>query len=395
MLKILVLGGGFGGVRAALDLSKRVKGEITLVNSTHFHCYIPELYDVATAFLKNPQQKDLKRLKGSVDIHLEDIFKGTRVKVLVDRVEGIDLEKRSVRLANGELEYDYLVVALGSSSNYFGIKGAEEFSHPLKDAYDALNVRNDLDEMVKGAEGRTLEVVIAGGGFTGVELAGAMGRLVEGVGKITVVEATGEVLGGMPKWAREDALRCLKKQKVEVKLNCPIKEVKAHTMVADDGEVPFDYLIWTAGVKGIELKNGIKGVELGKKGQLQVLKDLSLEKYPEVFVAGDMAEFENGDKGYVPAAAWAAIAEAKTAARNVECRIKNLKLSNFNPPKSVFIVPIGDRFALSNAFGMRFKGIIGWVLKQGATLRYLFSIMPISEAIKLWGQEVEVDILEH
>lgn len=95
MPKVLILGGGFGGVRVALDLEKSApeNTEVTLVNDSHYHCYIPDLYEVSTALLKNPIKKEINNLKASVDIHLEDIFKGRRVKVLIDKVLGVDFEK--------------------------------------------------------------------------------------------------------------------------------------------------------------------------------------------------------------------------------------------------------------------------------------------------------------
>jgi NADH:ubiquinone reductase (H+-translocating) len=369
-----------------------------LVNDSHFHCYIPDLYEVSTALLKGDKKSDYNLLKSSVDLHLETLFKDKKVKLIIDKVLGIDLEKKSVKLQKDSLEYDYLVVALGSSSAFFGIPGADNFSHPLKTAEDALNIRNDLYELVQSAkgEGKSLNVVIAGGGFTGVELSGAMGPLLQKHGSITVVEATGNVLGGMPKWAQVDALKKLKSLKVDVRLNCAIKKVENDKLMIEGGEeIAFDYLIWTAGVKGIDLKDGVLGIELGKKSQIPVKDDLSVEGFPEVFVVGDFAQIGNPEKGFVPQAAWAAIAEAETAARNIRLTINDERLTSFVSPKSQFVVPIGERFALTNAFGFQIEGIIAWFIKLFITLRYFVLITSVGTALRIWKEEVEVDIMEH
>lgn len=249
-------------------------------------------------------------------------------------------------------------------------------------------------ELVHRQPGKT-EIVIAGGGFTGVELSGAMGPLLEHRGKITVIEATGNVLGGMPAWAQKAALRKLKSLKVNVKLNCAIKEVKAKEILVGGEKIPYDYLIWTAGVKGIDLKKGIQGVELGKKAQIPVGDDLSVPAHPEVFVVGDFAQIGNPGTGFVPQAAWAAIAEGEVVAKNIVARVNGQKTRKFNPPKSQFVVPVGEHFAITNASNLKLVGVWAWFIKQFIALRYFLSIMPFSDAWQIFRREVIVDIMEH
>lgn len=397
MEKILVLGAGFGGIRTALDLEKRLskKAQITLVSNSHYHCYIPDLYDVATARLKN--QDGYNSLKASVALHLEDLFKNKNITVIISKVLGINLPAKEVRLETQILTYDWLVIALGSTSAYFGIKGADQNSHPLKSAEDALKVRDDLDKLVSTSkeQGKTVNVAIAGGGFTGVEIAGALGKLLGSLGTITMVEAGNGVLGGMPDWARRKALEKLQELKVSIRLDCPIKEVTASEILTDNGNIPFNYLIWTAGIKGIDLAEGIKGVELGKKNQIPVGEDLSVPGYPNVFVVGDMAQVGSPEKGFVPQTAWAAIAEAKVAAENICLKMEGKNTRPFVSPKNEFVVPIGELFALTNAFGLKIEGAIAWMIKEFIALRYLISITGIKNAFQTWRKEIEVDILDH
>lgn len=399
--KILILGGGFAGVRAALNLADLgKKHQITLVSNTHNHCFVPDLYEVATTYLKNPHLKDYQKLAGTVDLHLEDIFKGKPVNVLLNTVKKIDLTQKQVFMEQGEpLSYDYLVIALGSVTEYFGVEGAENFSHPLKSAQDALNIRNDLDELITRAQNsdQTVKVVIAGGGFTGVELAGAMHKLLDHKSELTVIEGTDKVLNGMPEWAQVAALKKLQKLKVNVKLNCKATSVTENQLSIENQEpVPFDYLIWTTGVRGTPLPEGINGVEVNKRGRIELKEDLSIGAFPEVFVLGDIGQLNDAEgKPVVPQTAWAAIEEGKLAAQNIKLKLAGQSTVPYKPHAPAFIVPVGYGYALTNAFGLKLSGLIAWCAKQFATIRYLRSVLGLSAALSIWEKDVEIDLLDH
>jgi NADH:ubiquinone reductase (H+-translocating) len=399
--KILILGGGFAGVRAALNLAELGKShQITLVSNTHNHCFVPDLYEVATTYLKNPHLRDYQKLIGTVDLHLEDIFGDKDVLTLIDQVKKIDLSGKQVFFVNSEPQnYDFLVIALGSVTEYFGVEGAENFSHPLKSAQDALNIRNDLDELIirSKKEDRTAKVVIAGGGFTGVELAGAMGKLLQNKAELTVVEGMDKVLNGMPEWAQTAALKKLQKLKVNVKLNCKATSVTENLLNIENQEpVSFDYLIWTTGVRGTPVSEGINGVEVNKRGRIELKEDLSIGAFPEVFVLGDIGQLNDAaGKPVVPQTAWAAIEEGKLAAQNIKLKISNQPTLNYKPHAPAFIVPVGYGYALTNAFGLKISGIIAWCAKQFATIRYLKSVLGLSRAMNIWEKDVEIDLLEH
>lgn len=383
MTKVVVLGGGFGGVKVALGLSK--VAQVILVNDSPFHCYTPDLYEVVTTKLKHEDKLSFENLVSSVNIPLKSIF--SRVELIEQEVKSIDLKSKQISFAEGHLSFDYLVLALGSETNYFGIEGAKDFSHPLKKTEDALNIHNDLEElMMKGS----VKVVVAGGGFTGVELAGNLVSFIKG--QVSVIEGSDMVLGGMPPWAQTKALKRLKDLGVRVMLKSLIQEVRENQILIKNGEkIEFDYLIWTAGVKPQALE--IKGVTLTDKGQVSVLADLSVEGWPEVSAIGDLAFFKEGDR-VAPPAAWVAEGQAEVVIKNIKALLSGQATKTFNLPQSAFVVPVGKHYALSNAFGLRFSGLVAWIMKMGVTLIYMTSILPLHKALAYWFKGVRLRIDE-
>lgn len=401
MQKIIIAGAGFGGVRAALDLSKYLPNEkIILINDSPYHCYHADLYEVASAVLKKEKIIDFKNLSGTISIPLKKIFKNKNVDILVDTITKIDLEERILSTKNLKaLTYDFLVLGLGSTTNYYNIEGAQNFSHPLKTAENALNIRNDLEELI-AKNSRSTTVVIAGGGYTGCETAGQLVTFLSSIckrysidkSKIIILEATESVLPGMPNWSQALALKQLKKLGVEVRLQSPIKKVGYNKIICDNNEeIGFDYLIWTAGNIGANLQDQIQGVSFTKRKRIATKQDLSLEKYANVFVIGDLAECIDIKRGcLVSATAWAAIEQGSLVAKNIAAKIDNKPTRDYMPHDSVFVVPIGRKFALSNFADLKISGIIGWSLKRIIALKYFLSILPMFDAIKTWGKGVTI-----
>lgn len=400
--KIVIAGGGFGGVRTALDLSRLLpRADITLINDTPFHSFHPDLYEVATAILDKEQKIDFKNLAGTINIPLNKIFFGKNVKVVVDQIKEGNLEENNLSCRElGKVDYDFLILGLGSTTNYFAIEGAEEFSHPLKRGEDALNIRNDLDELVERSN-QPLSVVIAGGGFTGIELAGELINFLNKLEKkhgrrgfvtLTILEGSPSVLSGMPLWASKKALQRLQSLGVKVLLGHLIKKVDEEKVYCGGGQaVAYDYLIWTSGIKGGNIDNKIKGMEVTKQGQIAISPTLNLDKYPHVFVVGDLAAVLDKKRDCpVPATAWAAIGQAKVAALNIKLMLLGKKLLDYQPQNPIFVVPVGGKFALSNAYNLQFKGLTGWILKRLVSVKYMVSILPASEALITWWKGVKI-----
>ncbi|MBI2019100.1 NAD(P)/FAD-dependent oxidoreductase [Candidatus Daviesbacteria bacterium] len=392
MKHIVILGGGFGGIKVALDLpAKKCGFKITLVNDSPYHSFHPDLYELATTEVLHNDKLTFKNLMGTVNIPLNQIFKHKKVEIFVDQVKGINLNKKEVILGQSNLKFDYLVIALGSTTNYLGIEGAKEYSHPFKNTEDALNTRNDLCEIKNGSH-----VVIAGGGFTGVELAGLLAKFLKERGKLTLIEASSHLFNNMPKWAGSLAESRLTKLGVKLNLGCQITRVDRENIYCISGEkISCDYLIWTAGVKGAVPTDGIKGAVINGRGQIRVKSDLSAEGHDGVWVVGDMADLKDKNGSPIPQTARAALAQGKAVAKNIINKSMNLPPENYRTPNSYgFVVPIGPHYALSNIFNLNIYGLLAWFIKMCISLKYMLSILTPAVALQTWWRGVKIRINE-
>lgn len=396
---IVIAGAGFGGVRVALDLCRRRELQVTLINESPYHCFHADLYEVATAILDKERKIDFQNLESTVNIPLKKIFKHKNVKLIIDKVVSINLVNNSLTTKDtGQIKYDYLVLALGSTTDYFGIDGAKDFGHPLKTAEDALNIRNDIEELLTQAENLPT-IAIAGGGFTGVELAGEMAvflkkmakRLKKGRANLMVIEGSSMLLSGMPEWAQKAALKRLGKLEVEVWTNKLIKKVEKDKLIIEKGaSIMFDYLIWTTGVRGAVVVEDSKGVEVNQKGRIVPGWDLSINSFPNILVVGDFSECIDKKSCPIAQTAWVAIAQGKLAAKNILSRIYGEESKSYQHFDLGFVVPIGGKYVLSNVFNLKLVGLFAWIIKRMITLKYLLSILPMVNALSLWWKGVKI-----
>ena len=297
--RVLVLGGGFAGIGAAQKL-KKSDVDVVLVDGHDYHTFQPLLYQVATGLLEQP----------AVGHPVRDLFHGQdNIRVHQDRVTGIDLEKREVRF--GELEalgYDYLVLALGAEVNFFGVEGAAEHAFPLYTLPDAVRLKNHVLERWEAAdrnpeliEDGALNTVVVGGGPTGVETAGAMAELYNGVfrkdypdvsseqARLVLVEASPEIFSMFKENLRSYATEALEKRGVEVMTGDVVQAITAERVTLKSGTVlPAHTLVWGAGLQGNALVRSL-GVELERGNRLGVDSELRLPSHLEVFVIGDIA----------------------------------------------------------------------------------------------------------
>ncbi len=403
---ILILGGGFGGVRVALDLTKQNLGEtkITLVSRDHFHEYHPDLYEVAATFLPESgtkQQKKIRyeQLRGTVAIPLSKLFQNKNVEIVNDSVSGIDLMGKKVKVESGEeIQFDYLVVALGSVTNFFGNKKLEDASLPLKNVSDALNIRDNIDELfLKKKPEETIKIVVGGGGFTGCELAGELVNYLKDLSKlhehslekleVSIVEAAPNLINGANKWFQEEALKRFNKLGVKVHLNSKIVDVVGQDLVLESGEkVGFDIVIWTAGIKPNPVTSATNNAKLEKNVCYSIDSKGRAVGYDNVFAIGDNCFcFDTIHNHPMPPTAQLAIAQGKSVAENISRIFENKELIDFKPEMPKFIIPIGKNFALTEVYGVRLKGRIAWWLKRAVALEYISSILPLTEALKVWS----------
>ena len=296
---MLVLGGGFGGIGAAKKLAK-TPVDVVVVDRHDYHTFQPLLYQLATGLLEQP----------AVGHSIRDLFdKQDNVRVHEDSVVSIDLDAREARFDElAPQPYDYLVLALGAEVNFFGVEGAAEHGFPLYTLPDAVRLKDHVLERWEAADrdpslvdDGALNVVVVGGGPTGVETAGALAELYNGVfkkdypdvapgtAKVTLVEASPEIFSMFKPNIQEYAKEALTKRGVEVRTGEVVASVTPKRVMLKSGdEIPAHTLVWGAGLQGNELVQSL-GVELERGNRLGVDEQLRLPSHPEVFVVGDVA----------------------------------------------------------------------------------------------------------
>lgn len=402
---IVIAGAGFGGITAALTLAKQQKKlgdshRITLINRNNNQLYTPALYEIASAPRESTPNKSLK---SSILIPLADIIRGTSIEFIVDEVIAIDHTKKTLTLKQrGLLPYEFLVLALGSETNYFAVRGLAEFSRPLKSFSDAVRLRNDLENLVKQKE--KIKVVVGGAGASGVELVAefvnftcALQTVIPGRKKCNVefllVEAAAEILPGFEHVIIAQARKRLQQLGIVVKTNTMITEVQKDKILYKDGfKESYDILIWTGGIKGSSLLQQL-GVPLSNKGMAEINEFLQIKGAEDrLFAIGDNSTMLNPKTGKpliwnVPVAE----SEGRLAAGNIVRIIASKPLKPFVPlAKYPFVLAVGKKYAIADLIFIRFSGLLGWAIKQLVELRYLFFILPPQKALRTWLRSISV-----
>jgi NADH dehydrogenase len=307
--RVLILGGGFAGVGAAQKLNK-AGAEVVLVDRHDYHTFQPLLYQLATALLDTT----------AVGHSLRDLLSDHEtVMVHQAGVQGIDLEHRTVTFDEiSPISYDYLVFGLGAQVNFFGTAGAPEHAFPMYTLPDAVQLKDHILERWESAdrdpsliEDGVLNVVVVGGGPTGVETAGAIAELYRGDfdkdypgvkqddAKITLVEAGPELFGMFKPNLREYAAKALTDRGVEVKTGMAVSSVEPTRVTLKSGEeLKAHTLVWGAGLQGNPVVQSL-GIELQRGNRIGVGPDLTLPDHPEVYVVGDIAAITDAENEQV------------------------------------------------------------------------------------------------
>lgn len=412
--KVLILGAGFGGVRAALDLARfgGLAVEVTLVDRNLYHIYTPDLYEVAcAAFDENdkfqPARADFYRLEGTAAVPLARIFHCCKnVRLVRDEVTGIDLAASKVSLASGDvLEFNRLIFALGSESAHFDIPGLHGRALNFKTVRDAMNVRNAVCEALsRKPKHETVRITIVGGGFAGVELAAEMRDFLRnGVRtharpkesfEINIVEAGKEVLGGASARARAFVRRRLDSLKIKVTTGAQIIEALdgkiRFSFSGEEHELAHDILVFTAGVCANRLA-GQLGVMTANKGCIVVDNHLRLSGYENVFVIGDANYcIMPGEERPLPMTAQLAIDQGRYVSYTIRRQMYGRRHFPYFPAKSRLIIPLGGQYAVYDGTYFCFAGVIPWALKRLISFYYYLTILPLRYAWRLWRRSVKI-----
>ena len=409
MKEVVIVGGGAAGANIAKRLAKWREGarrsvHITLIDKSRYHTFQPFLYEVATAhlpesFREGPNPLDFFDLKSSTIYPLEDMFlDDLNVSVLEDEVTGIDFKEKKVSLKHDEKgrHYDILVLSAGSDTNYFGNAGLLEHALPLKNFFDALEIRNAIDEaFAVTPKNQTVTIMIGGGGFSGCELAGELAGYFEKLAELhgrpkgsyecVIVEAADKLLGSASPWLRKKTFERLKKLGIKFKLQSPIKDILMKEVVMQNGEkMHYDILIWTAGVKANDIVHGLAGVALQKASCMMVDKFLHILPYDSVFAAGDLAFCVDESTGKsLPMTGSIAIREAAYVAENIKRIILKKPQIAYKPDFAGYIIPLGGKYALLEAYGLRISGYPAWLAKYAVAVKYWAPLVGWRKALKI------------
>ena len=370
--RVAIIGAGFGGLRVTSRL-RNAPVHVTLIDRRNYHLFQPFLYQVATAAL------------GPTDIAqpIRAILRGQKnLEFRVAEVAGVDLAARKLRLDAGEMAYDFLVIAVGGQTNYFGNRSLARHAFGLKDLDDAVRIRNhvlymfELAVYEKDPEVRRalLTFVIVGGGPTGVECAGAFSELIRlvlikdylGVSmkdvRIVLLEADDKLLSMMPESLREAAAKTLWSKYVEVRFGAHVADFDGQCVTLKSGEIiPAHTMVWAAGVCAEELAAKL-GLPADRLGRVKVGRTLQLPGYPEVFVIGDAASPEDGDNQSLPMVAPVAIQEGELVARNIARAVRKQPLEEFKYKDPGTLATIGRNAAVARLGRLHFRGFFAWVM---------------------------------
>ena len=375
MKKIIVVGGGFAGINLMKKLWKDRRFQVTIVDPDNYHFFPPLLYQVATAFIEpsNISYPYRRMIEGKSNMNFHY---GALTKVIP--------EENKIETTNGVLEYDYLVIAVGTETNFFGIQNVKNYALPMKSIDDAINMRNHLLLNLEKAaitkdpkeKESLLNIVIAGGGPSGVEIAGMlaeMGRTIlrneypeihRGISKIHLIDASPTLLGPMSHTAQKSSEEVLKNLGVQITLNAIVKDyVNGEVVLADGKRIATNSLIWTTGVTGREVP-GILPSQVGRGRRILVDEFNKVKESNNIFAIGDIC-LQTTDKNYPnghPQLAQVAIQQGTLLGENFTRMEsgKDLKPFAYNNKGSMAIISKYE--AVADLPKVSFTGFFAWLI---------------------------------
>ncbi|MFL0497848.1 NAD(P)/FAD-dependent oxidoreductase [Priestia megaterium] len=380
---ILILGGGYGGLLAAMKTREHLsveEAQITVVNRFSTHQIITELHRLAASSISEK----------SVSLPLDKLLKNYKVELRIATVKGISPDKREVSLEDGSiLTYDYLVVALGSETAFFGIPGLKENSFVLKSVDDAIRIRAHVEKHIaeyrKTKNKASSTIVVGGAGLTGTELSGEFSELIPklclkyGVDPKDVslycVEASPTILAGFPSGLVERAYTSLTNRGVTFLTGTPVTKVNGKTVELKDGrKLETETLIWTGGVQGNSIVAN-SGMDVSR-GRVLVNEFLQSPSHDDVFVAGDSAVVMGPDGTTYPPTAQLAWQMGETVGVNIAIAIRGGSMEPFVPIFSGTLASLGRQDAVGTVGENRteLKGLPAALMKQASDIRYLSHI---------------------
>lgn len=356
--EVVVVGGGFGGVKAALELAGHKSFRVTLIANKPFFEYFPMMYHTATGGSKVVSS-----------IPLGEVFKNKRIEILIDEAVKINRNKKTLKLKSGKnLKYDVMILALGNITNYFGIPGMEKYSFGVKSLADAEQLKSHLHKTMIEDKKSDSSYVVVGGGPTGIEVAGALPGYIKYLRKqhgikdkrkvhVDLVEAAPRLMPRMNHAASRALAKRLRKLGVKLYFKKPVQSASADKLLLGGKPIRSHTIIWTAGMSNNPFF-AANNFMLSKNGRVQV--DQLLQAWPGVFVIGD-----NADTKYT-GMAQTALSDAEFVANNLKRHVDGKRPHAYKPKRPAYVTPVGKGWAIFSYGSIQFYGRLGWWLRKAA-----------------------------
>ena len=372
--KVVILGGGFGGLTAARALDK--SADVTVVDRHNFQTFLPLLYQVSTAGLAADH----------VAYPIRGALRKTNVKFRMGSPISIDHKNKEIKLDSSEvLKFDHLIVALGSTTSDFGIAGVNEYALGMKTVHEALTIRAEImrrfEDLCRFEDNTRFAISVVGGGPTGVEMAGAIAELIRGPLKsdqahaashidINLIEAGPRLLPPFAPSLSERTKRDLEKLGVKVLVNTAVKEIEHRKIILKDGTtMQSEITIWAAGVKGADAMAQLNLPTAGNR--VAVEPTMQVKNYPYIWALGDIAAAVGKDGRPLPMVAPVAIQQGKFIAKQIMRLVNNKSLENFKYVDKGSMATIGRNKAIVQVKGIKIAGPIAWFAWLWLHLFYL------------------------
>jgi NADH dehydrogenase FAD-containing subunit len=387
--RILILGGGFGGINTALNLLKlRIPNtKITLISDSHHFNYTPALYKLATG--ASPIE---------TCIPLGEIFDHTKIEVIIDTITGGTLAEKVILGTSGSrYRYDFLVLALGAETTYYGIPGIAENSFSLKSVETALALKRHLHSLFKEGTNLTkgemiskFQFVIVGGGPAGVELASVIRHYTRQLAThhnipvhlvtATILQAVPRLLPTFPEEVSRRVTKKLDQLGINIILNRPVTSEDTTGVYLKDIKLNSKTIIWTAGVRASHIYGNITGLTLDKGGRITVDEHMRASNFDTVFAIGDSAstphagtaQTANYDGAYVP--------------KIIKSLIENTGLLPYTPKITPYVIPLGKDWGIFSYKNIVLSGRIFYWLRELIDFKFFLSILPFWKAYEVWRE---------
>lgn len=380
--RVVIVGGGFGGVKAALNLANKPGFDVQLISdNTHFE-YHGALYRSAVGH--SPME---------VVIPLKEIFKDAKnVELILDSAGFVDAQKKRIGSLMGNIySYDTAIFSLGNTVNYFNISGLKHHTETMHDIPSTIKLRRSLVQLLKKPRSHPVRIAIVGAGASGVELAGEMNTFAQFVAKkygikpdrvkVVLVDGADRILPMLSPKASEKVTKRLQQLGVEVHLNITVENCKEGVVCLSAGNLNADLIIWTAGSKPVDFYAKNPSVfTLGRGGRVTVNDHLNAQGHKDIYVLGD-----NADTPY-SGMAQTALYDANFVTKNLLKESRHRAKSKYRAKRPLYVITAGSKWAVVQEGRKITTGYRGWLIRRKADLWIFKNFQPYEQAIKTWRQ---------